>query len=83
MLVFVGVINSAAMNEQSDVIQRLEETVKLLAVLARRSTTQSQLIHELSEVGFSPKRIAELLGTTPNMVSVTVHKKRKAARIGK
>jgi DNA-binding CsgD family transcriptional regulator len=32
----------------------------------------------LSRVGFGPKRIADLLGTTPNTVNVTLQKAKKS-----
>ena len=58
-------------------IERLDEMVRLLAVIAKRSTRQVDLITELGAQGFTPKRIAELIGTTPNAVSVTLHKIRR------
>lgn len=51
----------------------LEEMVMLLAVLVKRGSMQSTLVRELGVVGFKPKRIAELLGTTPNTVRVALH----------
>jgi predicted transcriptional regulator len=36
----------------------------------------------MDEVGFSPKRIAELLHTTPNTVSVSLHKAKKSKKGG-
>jgi len=41
---------------------------------------QSSLIRELNAVGFKPKRIAELLGTTPNTVSVALHQIKKGKK---
>ena len=61
-------------------LQRLEEMVRLLAVIAKRGTLQADLIVELGQQGLSPKRIADLVGTSPNAVSVTLHKKRKSDR---
>ncbi len=54
-----------------------EEVVKLLTVWLKRGTGQVTLIKELDSVGFKPKRIAELLGTTPNTVNVALHAIRK------
>jgi DNA-directed RNA polymerase specialized sigma24 family protein len=52
-----------------------EEIVRLLAIQIRRgSESQSEAILELSRAGFGPTRIAELLGTTPNTVGVTLQK---------
>lgn len=52
----------------------LKELVILFSILVKRGVPQSTLIREMSEAGFEPKRIAELLGTTSNTVSVTLHK---------
>ncbi len=56
----------------------LEEVVRLLAIQLRRQTeSQAEAIDELNRAGFAPKRIAELLGTTPNTVNVSISKKKK------
>lgn len=53
----------------------LEEIVRLLAIQIRRaSESQADAILDLSRAGFGPTRIAELLGTTSNTVSVTLQK---------
>jgi CRP-like cAMP-binding protein len=58
--------------------ETLKEMVMLLAILVRRGSMQSSLIREFNAVGFKPKRIAELLGTTPNTVSVALHQIKKS-----
>jgi hypothetical protein len=59
-------------------MEPLEEVVRLLAIQLRRDTeSQSQAIEELNRAGFGTSRIAELLGTTPNTVNVTVAKKKR------
>ena len=64
--------------EHSDGLnQKMEEMVRLLAIMARRSVSQTDLIVQLHAQGFSPKRIAELVGTSPNVVSVTLHKSKR------
>jgi DNA-directed RNA polymerase specialized sigma24 family protein len=60
-----------------DLNHRIDEMVKLLAIIARRSLSQTELILQLKGLGFAPKRIAELVGTTPNVVSVTLHKSKR------
>lgn len=55
----------------------LEEIVMLLAILVRRGTLQSTVIQEMGGVGFSPKRIAELLDTSSNTVNVALYHARK------
>ena len=64
-------------------MEQLEEVVRLLAIQLRRDTeSQAQAIEELNRAGFGPTRIAELLGTTPNTVNVSISnaKKRKRPR---
>lgn len=57
---------------------RYEELAKLLATLIRlHLPTQAEAIRELDKVGFGPKRISELLGTSPNTVNVTLNKAKK------
>lgn len=54
-----------------------EEIVRLLALqLRREAASQGEAILELGRAGFGPKRIAELLGTTPNTVNVALTKDR-------
>ena len=60
-----------------ELLQTQKEIVMLLAILAKRGTLQSTLIQEMGAVGFSPKRIAELLDTTPNTVNVALSNARK------
>jgi len=58
----------------------LEEVVRLLTIdLRHRVSSQGEVIQELNKAGFGPSRIAELLGTTPNTVNVTIQKAKKKA----
>lgn len=62
----------------------LEEIVGLLTILVKRDSLQSTTIKEMGSVGFSPKRIAGLLKTSPNAVSVTLHQAKKLrVKVGK
>jgi DNA-directed RNA polymerase specialized sigma24 family protein len=55
-----------------------EEIVRLLALdLRLRFESQSEAIRELHRAGFGPARIAELLGTTPGTVNVTIAKAKR------
>ena len=57
-----------------------EEIVRLLALQVRmRFDTQAEAIRELSHAGFGPARIAQLLGTTPGTVGVTLTKSKTRA----
>ena len=58
-------------------LQAQKEAVMLLAILVKRVTLQSTLIAEFASVGFSPTRIAELLGASRNTVNVTLTNTRK------
>jgi hypothetical protein len=52
-----------------------DEIVRLLVIQVRSQfENQADVIRELSRAGFGPKRIAELLGTTPGTVNVTLAK---------
>jgi hypothetical protein len=52
-----------------------EEIVRLLALQTRlQFESQAEAIREFSKAGFGPARIADLLGTTPGTVNVTLAK---------
>jgi hypothetical protein len=60
-----------------------EELVRLIAMQIRlHLDNQSVAIQEFSKAGFGPSRIAQLVGTTPGTVNVTLAKakKRKAKK---
>jgi DNA-directed RNA polymerase specialized sigma24 family protein len=65
---------------ENEILQAQRETVMLLAILVKRGSVQSALIEEMGNVGFPPKRIAELLYTSPNTVSVALHHARKTGK---
>ncbi len=55
-----------------------EEVIRLMATQIRlHLNNQSTAIQELSKSGFGPSRIAELLGTTPGTVNVTLAKAKR------
>jgi hypothetical protein len=57
------------------VAENFDEIVRLLALLVRlQLPSQATAIERLHQVGFSPTRIAALLGTNPNVVNVTLAK---------
>jgi len=62
--------------------QLLQEIVGLLTILVKRDALQTTTIKEMGSVGFAPKRIAELLQTSPNAVSVTLHKSKREKNNG-
>ena len=55
----------------------VDELTRVIALdLRYRDVPQGVLVHDLSKAGFGPKRIAELLGTTPNTVNQQKRRKR-------
>ncbi len=60
-----------------------EMSVRLLGMIAVKGLPQVNQIAVLSRVGFSPKEIAEVLGTTPNTVRVSLVGIRKNEKQGK
>ena len=60
--------------------KKLKEIAQLLAILVKRGILQSTVIQEMGSVGMSPKRIAELLGTSSNTVNVALHNARKSKK---
>jgi hypothetical protein len=57
-----------------------DEIVRLLAIQLRlQFESQADAIREMSRAGFGPTRIAELLGTTPGTVNVTLAKSKGRA----
>lgn len=65
-------------------MEPLEELVRLMAIdLRLRLSSQGEVIQELNKAGFGPSRIAELIGTTPNTVNVTIQKAKKRAASSK
>jgi hypothetical protein len=55
----------------------VDELTHVLAMaLKYHGVPQGVLVHDMSAAGMTPKRVAELLGTTPNTVSQQKAKKR-------
>ncbi len=62
-------------------MDHLEELVRLRVIELRRSLgSQTEAILELSKAGFGNSRIAQLLGTNPNVVNVTLQKAKKSGK---
>jgi len=60
-----------------EITQRLDKIIKILAVQYVAEKTGKDAIKSLSTLGFQPKDIADLLGTTPNTVRVALSGMRK------
>lgn len=69
------------MSELDDVARGLDELSRLAALQVRLAIgNQTQTILELDRLGFSTRRIAELLGTTNNTANVTIQKAKKKGK---
>jgi len=62
--------------------KELQRITRLLVVIATKGQTQREKIETLSGIGFQPKEIADILGTTSNTVRVALVNIRKGARSG-
>ena len=70
------------MNSQGDeILDELKRMTRLLCILATQGLSrQRDQIAALARAGFAPKEIAELIGTTPNTVSVYLSEIRRQSR---
>ena len=69
------------MNPSTDLLNEQKKTNKLLAILVLRGIdSKTEQILLLSDAGFKPSEIADIVGTTPNTVSVTITKSKKGKK---
>ena len=70
------------MAEQNEiqVEKKIDRVLQLLGMVAVKGLSQTDQIATLSRVGFSPKEIASVLGTTANTVRVALVSIRRAGR---
>jgi DNA-directed RNA polymerase specialized sigma24 family protein len=64
-------------------LEKLDQILRILVATATRGLKQRERIALLDGVGFSPKAIADLLGTSSGTVRVELVALRKAKRTGK
>jgi transcriptional regulator len=67
-----------------ELLAKLDAIIRLLVIDIAEGKDQTEQIRLLSLAGFQPKKIAEMLGTTANNVSVrlsSLRKKRKASSL--
>lgn len=69
--------------KDSEILAELRRITKLLAWTATKDQIQRERIKNLSNIGFQPKEIAELLDTTANTVRVALAEIRKKSKKGK
>jgi len=60
-----------------EIIERLDKLTRVVAISNTRGLTSTDRIILLSQAGFPPREIADMLNTTPNVVSVTLSLRRK------
>ncbi|MBI5933142.1 MAG: hypothetical protein HY867_05500 [Chloroflexi bacterium] len=65
---------------QKEILHELKMIKKLLAQNLLTGTTQTNQIKKLNAIGFQPKEIAEILGTTSNTVNVALNRLRKSEK---
>jgi hypothetical protein len=68
------------MNTEANVLSRLDTLVRLVAAAICAGRPQKESVRILARAGLQPKDIADLLGTTPNTVSVALYEMRKAKK---
>jgi hypothetical protein len=66
------------MTQTDEVLVELRKMNKFLALIAMDGKGQPDKIEILDKLDFGPKEIAELIGITPNAVSVALHSIRKS-----
>ena len=62
----------------NEIIDRLDKLIRIVALTGLKDLTSTQKIALLSQVGFGPKEIAEIIGTNQNVVNVRLSEMRKA-----
>jgi hypothetical protein len=60
-----------------EIIERLDKLTRVVAISNTRGLTSTDRIILLSQAGFRPTEIADMLNTTSNVVSVTLSLRRK------
>ena len=69
-------------NKRLDQLIKLHvQSVKLSALTLTKDLTLTDSIYRLYKAGFGPTDIADILGTTPNMVNVRLSEMRKRGRL--
>jgi hypothetical protein len=64
-------------NELKPVIEKLDKLIRIIAITSTRGLTSTEKISILSQAGLGPKEIADIIGTTQNVVNVRLSEMRK------
>jgi len=62
------------------ITERLDKLIRIVALTSFSGLTMTEKIKILAQCGFKPVEIAELLGTTSNVVSVRLSEMKKKGR---
>lgn len=62
------------MVDEKKLFDKLDRMTKLLGVLAIKDKSLSQQVKLLSDAGLQPSEISEIVGKSPNLVSVMKNK---------
>lgn len=65
------------MTNDNEIVTELKRLTRLISLSATKDMSLTHSILFLAKVGFTPKDIADMLGTSSNFVSVTLSKSRK------
>jgi DNA-directed RNA polymerase specialized sigma24 family protein len=60
-----------------EIIERLDKLIRIVALTNTKDMTSSEKIMLLNRAGFGPKEIAEIIGTSQNVVNVRLSLMRK------
>jgi DNA-directed RNA polymerase specialized sigma24 family protein len=61
----------------NEITKRLDRLIRIVALSSTKGYTSTERIYLLSQAGFGPKEIAEMIGTTQNVVNVRLSEMRK------
>lgn len=65
----------------AEVAARVDELVRLVAILVSQDRTLQDAVERLSSVGFKPTRISELLDTSPGYAKVAADRAKRKRRV--
>jgi len=60
-----------------EIVKRLDKLIQIVALSSTKGLTSTEKISLLHQAGFAPKEIADILGTTSNVVNVRLSEMRK------
>jgi hypothetical protein len=70
-------MESSNLSSSNLILEELKRLNKLMGVLVTQGRSPNEKILLLNQVGLSPKEIAETLGVSSNLVSVTIYNEKK------